>query len=384
MTVKLFGRIVLPDQIIESGTLVIQDGCISKIVETKLDGAIGHKDDWILPGFIDIHLHGLGNGEPASREGLIAMAAFAPSTGVTCLCPTLGTVEFPVLIEYLKNIKTLINNPPSGAVIAGAHLEGPYINHKCVGGMAGQLLRVPDVNELAQILEASEGVLKIMTLSPELDGALPVIRRLKEAGCVVAAGHTACNPEDLSYHIENGISHICHLFDTFAGRNVDDGVSQPCLADMVLIEDRVTCEIIMDGIHVPEPLVKLAVRSAGEDRIIAITDAMQGAGLPDGEYLMSDGRSYILTNGGVCRTKETGDIVGSCLTMNQAFMNMTQKFGFNACFAVKTLSTNPARLLGLDNKTGRIETGLDADITVLSASGKVKKCFVKGNIACGN
>jgi len=374
----LTGKIVLPERVIDSGTLQIENGLITEIFDHRLPDAEGDGADWILPGFIDVHMHGLGRGEPSTRDGLIEMASFAPSTGMTRLCPTLGAVKLPSMLEYLENIYYLVHNPTPGALIVGAHLEGPYMNPERTGGMDINLLREPDVEEVTELLQIADGTLKIITLSPEVPGMDAVIKICKDAGCVVSAGHTICPAKDFDEKVKAGVSHVCHLFDTFDGREVVAGVSHACLADMALIDDRVTCEIIMDGLHVLAPLVKLARRAAGADRIIAITDSMQGAGLPDGEYLMSDGRAYILTNGKVCRMKSNGDIVGSCLTMNQAFINMTEKFGFSAPAASKALSTNPARLLGLEKETGRLETGLAADIAVLAADGTVKKCFVQG------
>lgn len=378
MKILLAGKIVLPHRVIDLGTIQIENGLITDIFDHRLPTAKGDGNDWILPGFIDVHLHGLGKGEPSTRNGLLEMAAFAPSTGVTRLCPTLGPVELPVILEYLKNIHDLVHAPPAGALIAGAHLEGPYMNTVRAGGMDINLLRTPDTKEVKLLLSAANGTLKIMTLSPEVPEMDAVIKLCKNAGCVISAGHTVCPAEEFDEKVEAGISHVCHLFDTFDGREVFAGVSQSCLADMVLINDRVTCEIIMDGIHVPAPLVKLAHRAAGTERIIAITDSMQGTGFPDGEYLMGDGRAYILTNGEVCRLKSNGNIVGSCLTMNQAFINMTEKFNFSAPEAARALATNPARLLGLEKETGRLETGLAADIAVLTADGTVKACFVLG------
>ena len=378
MKTLLTGKIVVPDRVIDSGTIQIENGLITEIFDRRLPEAKGDVNDWILPGFIDVHMHGLGRGEPSSRDGLIEMAAFAPSTGMTRLCPTLGAVKLALILEYLENIHDLVHNPPLGALIAGAHLEGPYMNPERTGGMDINLLRAPDVEEVTELLQIADGTLKIMTLSPEVPGMDAVIRLCKDAGCVVSAGHTVCPPEDFDEKIKAGVSHLCHLFDTFDGRKVIDGVSKACLADVVLVEDRVTCEIIMDGIHVPPALVKLAHRAAGTDRIIAITDSMQGAGLPNGEYLMSDGRPYILTNGKVCRMKSNNNIVGSSLTMNQAFINMTEKFAFSAPEASKALASNPARLLGLEKETGKLESGLAADIAVLASDGTVKKCFVQG------
>ena len=374
----LYGNIVLPDMVMKSACIELENGKINAFYDQYQDGAVGNENQWILPGFIDVHMHGIGCGEPATKGGLIEMAAFAPSCGVSRLCPTLGTASIETTHEYLSNIRELVNNPVAGALIAGAHLEGPYMNPERPGGMDKELLRKADAEELKHFLSLAGGYLKILTISPEITDSELIMEICGEAGCVVSAGHTICGADRFDHYVDKGVSHICHLFDTFEGRKVHNGVSQPALTDMILLDDRLTCEIIMDGLHVPPSLVKLALKAAGPERIIAITDSMQGAGLPDGKYTMSDGREYILTNGGVC-TLEDGTIVGSCLTMNQAFINMVSKFGFNACEASKALSGNPAKLLGLDNVCGKLEAGMSADIAVLNPDGSVEKCFVEGN-----
>jgi N-acetylglucosamine-6-phosphate deacetylase len=373
------GKIILPEQVLEQGTLVIKDGIIADIIQGILPETGDSPDNWILPGFIDVHLHGLGEGSPSSRDAIVKMSEFAPSTGVTSFCPTMGPLDLPELLEFVENVRFLMENQPEGATIAGSHLEGPYISSERPGGMDLRLLRKSDIIEAKQILASAQGSLKIISLAPEIIGAEHLIKCFSGEGVRVSAGHTVCPADFFSAKVDAGVSHVCHLFDTFDGREVRGGVSVPCLADEILIEDRVTIELIMDGIHVPPSLIKLALRAAGPDRIVAITDAMQGAGLTDGEYSMADGRRFSLKNGDVCRLVEKPEaIVGSCLTMNRAFINMIEKFGFTPVEASKALSANPARVLGLEDKTGSLKKGFDADIAVLSPDGEVLSCMVKG------
>ena len=229
------------------------------------------------------------------------------------------------------------------------------------------------------MIAAAGGTLRMITVSPEIPGAEALIRRFAGAGATVSAGHTGLPPDRLADAVDWGVRHVCHLFDTFDPREVAGGATQPSLVDAMLIEDRLLLEIIPDGIHVPPPLLTLARRAAGADRLVAITDAMQGAGLPDGVYTMADGRRYTLANGDVCRlADDPGTIVGSCLTMNRAFANLVRRFGFTPVEAAKATATNPARALGLAAVTGALRIGLAADIVVLAPDGHVRRCLVDG------
>ena len=174
-----------------------------------------------------------------------------------------------------------------------------------------------------------------------------------------------------------GLTQVCHLFDTFDGRLVDSGVSQPSLADIVLVEPRLQPEIILDGIHVPQELVRLAHLAATSERLIAITDALPGAGLPDGTYAMADGRPFSVRNDDVARL-EDGSIVGSCLTMNRVARNMLERFGFTPLEVARMTAENPARAIGIDGQTGSLVPGKDADIVRLGTDFRVRQTWVKG------
>ncbi len=349
-----------------------------RITAVEKCGAAVDGEPLVLAGFIDVHLHGLGPYTAEGIDGCRGMAEYAPTTGCTMLCPTLSCAPTDYLVGMMASIRELMGTPPKGAVIAGTHCEGPWLNPVHRGGMIAKMLRPPTLSEAQAFLEAAKGTLKLITLAPEMPGALDVIRLMAANGVTVSAGHTGCPPEWLDAAIEAGVSEICHLFDTFACPVAEQGIRRPALTDMVIINDNVFKEIIMDGLHVPPPLIHLVRRASGADHIIGITDAMQGAGMKEGHFT-DLGVAYTVREGDFARSDDTGEILGSSLSMNQAFHNMTTRFGFSPSEASMCLSANPARTIKMDRQTGRLEPGLFADITVLEADRKtVKACFVRG------
>ena len=309
---------------------------------------------WVLPGFIDVHLHGIYRGD-ATPELVHLMAEDAPASGLTTFCPAIASDAPEKMLEFVKIVRDLVENPSeNNSKVAGSHLEGPFLNMAHKGGMNENYVRNTDLDEVRSWLKAADGTLKIVTIAPELPDALTAVKILSDANVKVSAGHTGMLPGEVKDFINAGGRAICHLFDSFDGRKVTDGVSQTALTDQVLIEDDLFIEIINDGIHVPESLIKLAVRAAGIDRIIGITDSLCGTGLPEGSCPMFDaGREFVMKKGDVARLKDDPSvIIGSCLTQQLAFYNLTERFGFSEVNAVKMLSSNPAKYLQLDNKIG--------------------------------
>lgn len=337
---------------------------VTSLAECKADA------DWIVPGFIESHLHGLGNGNAEhGRAGLHEMISVAPSTGITTMFPALASDTPENMLEFVRIVREMTSAPVAENCcrVGGSHLEGPYLANEYAGGMNPAVLRMPDAGEVKLWLKEAQGTLKLVTLAPELPGAAEVIKLLVQAGVTVSAGHCGMSVEQLPQAVDAGLSRMCHLFDAYAGRMVVSGVSMPALTDEVIVNDKLMIELILDTFHVPPTLVKLAIRGAGADRIIGITDALQGTGLPDAIY--SDcGRDYRLTNGGVCRLVDEPDIiVGSCLMMNRAFYNLVTVFGCTPVEAAKITASNTARSLNIAHDTGTLEAGLRADITVLKS-----------------
>lgn len=346
-----FGEIQWNDSIIDN---------IDITGETQPDAS------WILPGFIDLHLHGSGMySVEDGKSGLRGMAEFLSSKGVTRFLPSYSCAPHDELLNFIKDVKDLVEEKPHGALIAGSHLEGPWLNPLFSAGMVLEMLRKPDLNEVQEYLDTASGTLKMMTIAPEGPGAMDVIRLMHKNGVVVSSGHSACPPALLETAVQAGISEICHLFDCYELPEDHGGVRQPALTDLVLIHDGLMKEIIMDGLHVPPELVILARRAAGASHIIAITDALQGAGLPEGHFL-DCGKPYTIRDGEFARRDEDHVIVGSSLTMNRAFFNMITKFGFTLEEASLTLSFNPAKQLKIDHLTGSLQKGKDADIVVIA------------------
>ena len=323
-------------------------------------------EPWILPGFIELHLHGIGEYNVEDGEcGVRGMAAFAASKGTVRMVPAYACAPHEEILDWLRMIRKLVQEPPEGARITGAHLEGPWLSARFGGGMKADQIRTPDPVQAQEYLDAAQGTLKLMTIAPELPGALEVIRLMRASGVVMSMGHSDCPPGFFGTAVECGISQICHLFDAWDVPESLRGIRQPAVTDLALIDDRVMKEIIMDGLHVPPELVILSRRAAGADHIIAITDSLQGAGLPEGRFLDA-GRPYIIREGELARLESDGQIVGSSLTMNRAFFNMTTRFGFTPAEAVKCLAANPAKQLGLADRTGELREGFAADIAVLA------------------
>ena len=374
------GNIVTPETA-AWGEVKIQNDLIS---EVDLSDNVHPQADWILPGFIDVHLHGIGYGD-ATPQSVHLMAEQAPRYGLTSLCPTIASDAPEVMLAFVKRVRELIQNPiPGAAKLPGSHLEGPFIDYAHRGGMNENFVRGVDMDELQQLLDAADGTLKIMTLSPELENSASAIKLLTQHRCKVSMGHTGLQPEAVDDFVRAGGSAVCHLFDTFDGRYVDNGVSQVSLSDAVLVDDRLFIELITDGVHVPPTLIKLAIRAAGVKRIVGITDSMCGSGLPDGAYPMTDaGRSFTLKNGDCCRLTDHPEvIVGSCLTQNQAFYNLVERWGFTPVEAAMMTASNAAGYLGIADRTGAIKPGLAADIVVLAGDRKsVKQTWIDGKLS---
>lgn len=336
-----------------------------KITRIELREDVQPDEPWILPGFVELHLHGIGphnveEGEPGVR----GMAAFAATRGTTRMAPAYSCAPHAEMLEWTAVVRELVEDPPEGARIVGSHLEGPWLSARFGGGMKPDQIRMPDLAQAQEFLDAAQGTLKLMTIAPELPGSLPVIKLMRSHGVTVSLGHSDCPPDFFSTAVQAGVSQVCHLFDAYDVPVASRGVRQPAVTDLALIDDRVMKEIIMDGLHVPPELVALARRAAGADHIIAITDSLQGAGLPYGRFLDA-GRPYVVREGELARLEEDGSIIGSSLTMNRAFFNMTARFGFTPVEAVRCLSANPAKQLGLAGVTGELREGLAADVAVL-------------------
>ena len=386
-TTTIRGRIVTPTGPID-GRIVLEDGRISRIdgsVALEGDGAgvEGKLYDFgrslVVPGFIDVHMHGLGEHGVTKVDGLVGIARMQAQFGTTGFLPGIASLTVEQCLQFGRNLLEAQKAAgPDSARIIGAHYEGPFINPVARAGMDEAYLRPVDLDECQLYIDQMGDALKLMTISPELPGSEDLIRLLRRNNTVVSIGHSRATKEQLDRAIAAGLTQVCHLYNAFErapGR--ENWPWAPGLLDHILASDRLDCEVICDMRHVPPEFVKLAIKSTGPNRFLAITDSMRGAGLPPAKYVMMDGREFSTENG-IARLTSDGTIVGSIITLSRAFGNLVEQCDVNLADAARFTATNPARAIGVGDRTGSIEPGKQADLAVLDDQYNCIATFIDG------
>jgi len=364
----------LTDILIENGQ-IITVGTLDGDDSSELIDAGGKI---VAPGFIDVHIQGAGGCDvlDESVDSLKTMSQTLARFGVTGFLAT--TVMNPD--QDNKHLKILANHwkdDLGGARILGLHLEGPFINPEKRGGIARSAIYPTTNGRLKEIFDISGDSLKMMTIAPELEGNQFVIAQLIQRGCIPSFGHSAANYQQTKEAFTNGIEHVTHIFN--AMRSLHHREPGPLLA--ILESEKVTVQIISDGVHLYPRIVRYLYHSIGIDRCICITDGIQAIGLPEGRYLYN-GREYISKNGAV--RYEDGTLIGTALALNEIGARFQK---FTSCSleeAVNSISLNPARLLGLDDHKGSIEPGKNADLVVMNPNFSVDLTIVSGKTVYKN
>lgn len=366
-------RIVTPSCVV-SGVVSVADGVISGVSSGLAAGepALDLGDRWLLPGFIDVHVHGGGGAQcnTSSVDELQAVARFHASHGTTALLAT--TVAAPVdeLEAAVRAIASVSGRFCEGAaVVLGAHLEGPFLNRARAGAMDASCFLSPDAALTSRLMPV-----RMVTLAPELPGAIGVVRRLAGQGVVVSLGHSEATYEQAVAAVAAGARSVTHLFNTM--RPLDH--REPGLVGAALDLPELGCELICDGVHVDPAVLRLAWRAKGLAGLRLVTDATQAAGMPDGEYRL--GGSAVVVRSGVARGGPggAGALAGSTLTMDAAVRSAVRVLGIGVLEASVLASLNPARLLGIADRKGGIAVGKDADLVVLDDSLCVCAAMVGG------
>ncbi|MGW0711403.1 N-acetylglucosamine-6-phosphate deacetylase [Streptomyces sp. NPDC002643] len=366
-------NVVLPTGTVANGTLHINGTQITEHPPADTPTNIPTLDlggsHWLLPGFVDLHNHGGGG---ASFSGPAADIEKAIRThrehGTTTLVASTVTED----ITRLSHQAALLSEFAEQGDIAGIHFEGPFISPCRKGAHAESLLRDPDPAEVRKLLDAARGHARMLTLATELPGGLDSVRLLVDHGVIAAIGHTDATYEQTTQAIDAGATVATHLFNAMPPL----GHREPGPIAALLEDDRVTVELINDGTHLHPAALQLAFHHAGAERVAFITDAMDAAGVGDGRYLL--GPLEVEVADGVARLVEGGSIAGSTLTLDRAFKRAVTIDGLSVENAVTALSTNPARLLGLDDRIGSLEPGKDADLVVLDENFDLKGVMRKG------
>ncbi|MBK5201259.1 MAG: N-acetylglucosamine-6-phosphate deacetylase [Spirochaetaceae bacterium] len=333
------------------------------------------KDCYIMPGFIDSHIHGIGGyGTEDDRvESILGMSERLADFGVTRFQPTIYTDTPEQMIKGIKAIVQAMGHE-KGAIINGVNLEGPFISPKRIGAQAPEGVKEVDLDLFHTFLEAGEGHIVCMTVAPELKHMRALALEARKAGVVLLAGHTDATYENIIEGMQCGILHSTHFFNAMSRLHHRN----PGTVGAIMIQTNMCCEIICDGVHVHPELVKLLLREKPIDNIVLITDALKPTKQRSGE-LLANRVPAVLSHEGAFISKENEDLfLGSSLTMLQGIKNLTE-WGISLSDAVQMSSTNPARIYSI-NKVGSIIPEYKADLTILNKDLELKALFIEGKL----
>lgn len=370
--------IYTPDRLIEQGAVWTDAGVI-QVVAPAADApcpdaaqVIDAAGLLLVPGFIDLQINGAFGDDFTSDPGSIWRAAERlPRFGVTSFLPTL--ISAP-LTQIAAGQRAVIAGQPAGfrgARPLGLHVEGPFLNPRKKGAHHLNHLRPPDLNAVADWSPAT-GV-RLVTLAPELPGALEVIAALSAAGVLVSAGHSMATYDQALAGFDAGARGGTHLFNAMPVL----GHRDPGLAGALLTDDRMTVGFIADGIHTHPAVIKLVWQALGSGRLALVTDAMAALGMPPGRYRLGDGE--VMVDAVSCRLAD-GALAGSILSLDQALRNLIAAAGCTVAEALPTVTTTPARAIGLGQARGRIAQGCRADMVLLTPDLHVRATIVEGDV----
>ena len=335
-------------------------------------------DSTAIPGFVDVHVHGAGGHDvmEANETALSTIAGRLAAFGTTSLLATTITASADDTCRSVEGIAKYISGQyqtsDARAEILGIHFEGPFLSKDRRGVHPAEWLQLPSAELLQRFLQAAAGNARILTIAPELLGAMPCIDAARSLGMVVSIGHTDATYEQARAAVAHGAHHATHVYNAMRPFTYRD----PGVIGAVLTTPEVTAELIADGIHVDEIAMKVLLQAKGAQGVVLISDGTSATGMPDGEYML--GGLKVTVNGGVCRNAE-GRLAGSTLTLDRALRNIVG-LGIPLADAVRMLTLNPATLLGIEFKKGALRTGADADIVLLNDGLEIERVWARGTL----
>lgn len=352
MTLRVSGKVVTPTGVIRQGCVELSGNRITAVADYP-SVRDGH---WVVPGFVDMHTHGGGGHTFTTGDADAARqaAAFHLRHGTTTLLASLVSSPYGLMRDATAAFAPLVRE----GVLAGIHFEGPYLSTARCGAQNPEFLRDPSPEELAELIELGGGAVRMVTLAPERDGALDAIKLLTSHRVIAALGHTDAGYDQTRAAVAAGASVGTHLFNGM--RPVHQREPGPVVA--LLSAPNVVCELIADGVHLHDGMLAFATSVAGAERTALITDAMAAAGMADGAYELG-GQAVTVTDG-VARLSRDGSISGSTLTMDAALRHAVTA-GIEMSDACRMVATTPARAIGLGDRLGALQVGLQADLVVL-------------------
>jgi N-acetylglucosamine-6-phosphate deacetylase len=374
-------NIVLTDNISRNSAVLIANGKIAKIYtfgekpDKQADEIINANGNYLVPGFIDLHIHGLqkyliDNG----TESLDAICKILPQYGVTGFLPTVCPLPKGKDAEFLAKLSKVKS---SGAQILGFHLEGPFLT--LTGALPKEALGKADIARVKNLINAAKPHKAIFSISPDFEKIEKLIPLMAKNNTPVFITHTKANVKQTLNALKAGACHATHFYDVFYPPAATEPGVRPCGAvEAILADKNVSVDFILDGIHVDPIAIKMALQCKGNDRVCLITDANIGAGSGAGIYKFGNEEVKIDSYGAPARLVKNGGLAGSGLTMDIAVKNAISMLNVDLPLAVKMASANPAKVLKIDDHKGRLEKGCDADLVMMDKQLNVVKTFIRG------
>lgn len=378
------GMVHSENKMYPGGVISFRDGKIQTVGQEMLDKVACQEviklpnSYHVIPGMIDVHIHGADGADTmdGTYQSMKRIANVLPKEGVTSFLATTMTQKQEKIEYALQNAAHYIQGeqPYGHAELLGVHLEGPFISEKRSGAQPIASIMKPNLNMFQRWQELALGSIKLVTIAPELEGSLEIIRYLSKHGVIASIGHSDATYEEVVKGIEAGASHITHLFNGMRGLHH----REPGVVGAALLHDELSAELISDGIHVRPELVKLAFQQKGREKVLLITDAMRAKCLGEGVYDLG-GQKVTVQNGKAAL--HDGTLAGSVLKMMDAVRNTMKYTGCSIQDILYMTSVNPAKQLQIFNRKGSLSSGKDADLVVLDEKLEIVMTFCRGQLA---
>jgi N-acetylglucosamine-6-phosphate deacetylase len=373
---------IISDGKIFSGYVYYDNAKIAEITDKELpfDEEYDAGDNYVSAGFIDIHTHG-GGGYPfeGTVDDIVGGVNFHLTHGTTSICPTISAAPIDDMRRSLANVRQAMRDDRVKANIIGAHLEGPYLSLAQTGAQAGACITFPIENDYVSIVNEYKSALARWTYAPEHDEGARFALYMRDAGVVTSAGHTNATYTDMKAALDAGCALVTHLYSCTSTVTRKQGFRSLGVIESAFLEDGITAEIIADGKHLPPELIRMIYKIKGKDGIVAVTDSLSLAGTDVKTGRMS--QTDFIIEDGVCKLLDRSAFAGSIATADVLLRVLTREACIAIEDAIKLLTVNPARVMGLSDK-GELSPGKDADVVVFDSNVCVKAVFVGGEKVC--
>ena len=388
----LAGQVWTPKRCLLNHVITIADGKIADLTQASSErplasaGVLDASDGIVIPGLVDLQVNGaLGWGfQATNRDHFDDIVAFHLAAGTTTLLPTLVTASEETLLDSLSALAEFLNGS-SLVTLPGIHLEGPFLSPERRGAHDESALLKPDIELARRFVEAAEGHLRMVTLAPELPGAIPVIECFAQGGAIVSAGHTNAALDDMRRAMASGLSFVTHAGNASDWPHRALGelgflASEPGVVGALLAEPTLSGSVILDGYHFHPSLLSPLLYLKGSERLILVSDASSVVGCPPGDYDGGGLRVTIHPQGFATSGRGGGWLAGSVITLLQAVQRAVRLAGTSPQEAVTMASLGPARLLGIESRKGQLRVGSDADLVVVNADLSLRHVIAGGHL----